>query len=272
MIGSGLILSIFLVISALLVFWVFYTPKKERELRRAYRKQLEQSLDDEFIYDPATGVRITLDQAESGHWIDHDNHDRIKSEEEIEKLFSDEEKLFERVLNRLKESADFTYQLHEESLSHYLLNSAILKKYSGWTYYSSFIHKSREFRISIVNCEMEDGNYYEGNIVEHQLMLVANIINFLGHYTFKPKTQLEGLFDNITSDDEIDVDGFECFTITSSPKSIELQNYIAKFPIPHDFDFEIKEHLLIAKSTRFLNLNDLNDLITLGKTVANISS
>ena len=53
--------------------------------------------------DPETGAKLTLEQAESGHWINHDNEYKTTPESEIEKLYSEEAKNAERAINYLKE-------------------------------------------------------------------------------------------------------------------------------------------------------------------------
>ncbi len=50
--------------------------KPETAERKEYERKLKESLKDEFIYDPETGAKITLAEAESGHWIAHDNENR----------------------------------------------------------------------------------------------------------------------------------------------------------------------------------------------------
>ena len=47
-----------------LIYWIFKNPKEYIE----YEKQLNENLADEYIIDPETGTRLTLEEAETGVW------------------------------------------------------------------------------------------------------------------------------------------------------------------------------------------------------------
>jgi hypothetical protein len=64
-----------------------YTTQSEREQEEI----MKQSLDDEFIIDPETGAKLTLEQAESGHWLTHDNESKEITEDAISKLSYEDE-------------------------------------------------------------------------------------------------------------------------------------------------------------------------------------
>jgi hypothetical protein len=63
---------------------------------------MRQSLADEFIIDPETGAKLTLEQAESGHWLIRDNESREITEDAISKLPYEDEQTVERALNLLR--------------------------------------------------------------------------------------------------------------------------------------------------------------------------
>jgi hypothetical protein len=75
----------------LLCIFLFLKSSKRDKIEEG---ELEERLKDEFIYDPVSGAMITLEQAEKGHVIDPGVFDRIKSDEEIETYYSEEQQGF----------------------------------------------------------------------------------------------------------------------------------------------------------------------------------
>ena len=43
-------------------------------------------MEDEYIIDPETGAKLTLEEAESGHWIAHENEFRTIPDSELNNL------------------------------------------------------------------------------------------------------------------------------------------------------------------------------------------
>ncbi len=64
-----------------------------------YEKNLKKSLEDEFIIDPETGIKLTLEEAETGIWKTQHKENRIIPRLEIEELAFKEEKQVEIALN-----------------------------------------------------------------------------------------------------------------------------------------------------------------------------
>lgn len=82
-----------LAVTALVVFIILRPSKAERE----HDEEVAKRLEDETIYDPETGAKLTLEQAESGHFIGNDGDDRVKSDEEIAEHYRDEEREVEYI-------------------------------------------------------------------------------------------------------------------------------------------------------------------------------
>ena len=97
------LIIICLLIIAIPIFLSFRKTKTEKE----YDQYLEKSLEDEFLYDPETGAKITLEQAESGHWISHDNEFNPIEYKGFEKLQTPESKKALDGLNYLITSTDY---------------------------------------------------------------------------------------------------------------------------------------------------------------------
>ena len=113
-----------------------FKPKTQEQ--KDYERKLKESLEDEFIIDPETGAKITLEEAESGHWISHDNEFRTIPESDLEKLLTDGQKQIEIAINYLRKSKYFKRtELTEEQLSLFD-RTKILTKYDNWTFSHPF--------------------------------------------------------------------------------------------------------------------------------------
>lgn len=84
---------IFLVLLTVVMIFFLRTSKEEKKDHLLQQKRLE----DESIYDPETGVKITLDQIEEGVSLKGNISRRIKSDEEIENNYTEDDKEIEYI-------------------------------------------------------------------------------------------------------------------------------------------------------------------------------
>ncbi len=85
------------VLALVVALFVWYVTRGYRAEKDKYRKNLE----DEFLYDPATGKKYTLEEAQTTGFP-AENLNRVKTDEEIEASFTDEEKEAEYARNFLR--------------------------------------------------------------------------------------------------------------------------------------------------------------------------
>ena len=59
---------IYILIGILVVILLYYLLTYKTAEEKEYNKKLKESLEDDYIIDPETGTKITLEEAESGIW------------------------------------------------------------------------------------------------------------------------------------------------------------------------------------------------------------
>lgn len=247
-----IIVSVFSAVVLLLYFSFTYKTKEEKE----YEEKIEKSLADEFIIDPETGTRLTLEQAESGHWIAHDNEFRIIPNSELDKLPLEEYRQVETALNHLRGSRSYKkIKLSNEQLK-VLEETITLKNYDDWTYSDPF-----EFEKGIVFLpapELRGTTYYQDDYKESHLMFWIKINNINGHYFLREKTSSEKLLDLIKDDDELKLDNYECFTVKQSHSIIVINKILEYFENEKGLEIEFSYDNLFIKTTKLISLEDIN--------------
>lgn len=85
-----------------IVFFVIalgYFVHMSTKIDRENRKKLEEQLDDEYIYDPETGLKMTLEEAEQGAVFESNGVGKIKSEAEIDRIEDENIREMHRIRN-----------------------------------------------------------------------------------------------------------------------------------------------------------------------------
>ena len=244
------ILMVILIVTALvLFFYLAMSFKTKKEIEQ--EEKLKKSLEDEFIIDPETGAKLTLEQAESGHWIAHDSEYRTTPESEIEKYSNDDRKTVLRAINYLKGSKTYRKTQLTERQFDILENTQLLSHYDDW-------HYSHPFRfdngiVILPAPEIHSSNYYS----ESHIMFWVNVNNINGHYVFREKSNSEKFFDLLRNDDDIKLDNYECFTFKKSHSIILIKSILKHFQHQQGLLIEIHNDNLFIKTTKLVNLDDI---------------
>lgn len=249
----GEIVFYFIVAAIIINFtYKFFFSKTKQEKENELK--LKESLADEFIYDPETGAKLTLEEAESGNWIAHDNLNRIKPKEELEEYYRGKEKEIEELANFLK-SNGYKFTKLTNSNIEFLEQTKILSKYDDWSYSSSYsFNEGKDFvffpRVTFNN------NRHENGYSESQIMFWINGMCLDGHVYLRDKTTFEALTDIIRNDDLIALNHFETFVFKESANMIPLLKTLQLLDTEKDLEIEIIEDNLLIKSLRYVNKND----------------
>ncbi|WP_459212230.1 hypothetical protein [Aquimarina rhabdastrellae] len=252
---------VFYTVIGLFVFYVFsklhrFIFKGTNE-EQEYHKKLKESLADEFIIDPETGAKLTLEQAESGHWIAHDNEFNTISEYEIDKLFTEEQKNAERGINYLKEQIEYRKQNLNDHQIQILEKTKILSKYDDWSYSNSFKITYCDGFIFLPAVRLNGHSYYENDYHESQIMFWLKLNIDLGHYYLREKSKTEKIFELINSDDNFKLNNYELFTFKKTENIILLTNILKKIENEKGLEIEFFENNLFIKNTKFINTVDI---------------
>lgn len=242
---------IFTILMVGFIFYMLKTTKADKE----YEQKLKRSLEDEFIIDPETGIKITLEEAETGHWVSHDNEFRPIPESDIESQILDDHKTLARALNYLITRKEYLKSsLTEEQID--LLNKLkSLAKYDGWTYSDAFSFDKG--MVIFLAPEIYGKTYWEDDYIETQLMFWIKIENTEGHYYLREKTQTEKLLDKFRNDDCLQLDDYESFTFKKSYKLLKIQKLVENFANQKGLEIEFYKDNLIIKNRKLANTEDI---------------
>ncbi|MGS2726617.1 hypothetical protein ACU8DI_08410 [Psychroserpens sp. BH13MA-6] len=224
----------------------------ETKSDKKQQERMKRSLEDAYIIDPETGAKLTLEQAESGHWVAHDNEFREVPEEELKSLAFEEQEQIERALNYLRSSRrflkaeDFVDDAYEV-----ISNCVTLTHYDDWSYASLF--RFDLGYIFTVAPETYSPIYY----CESQLMMWLHIPTIEGHYYFREKTKAEAFFDKIRNDDELKFENYECFTFKKSTQILHIRRLMDILVNFKGLEIEIKNDHLFIKTLRLINKEDV---------------
>ena len=244
------VILILFLIKKMLKSSLFRKTEEEKE----YEKNLKESLADEFIYDPETGARITLEQAESGHWIENDNYNRIKSQEEIDRHYFGKEKEIEELVNEMRKSG-YEHEILSDEQVDFLENSKMLSKYDEWSYSHSFSFNNNKDFICFPNVKYNAARFETG-YNESQILFWIKDDKLSGHFYLREKSKAENLSDLFKNDDLIKIKSYETFAFKKAENHIYLTKILSKFQNEKKLEIEIIDANLLVKSMKLVNAED----------------
>ncbi|MGV3459626.1 MAG: hypothetical protein ACO1N9_04135 [Flavobacterium sp.] len=251
----GSILIVFLIL-----LLIFGNTSEDDERNRL----VEESLKDGLIYDPETGAKITLEQAESGIWLLPDEETKAKHEAERRRALDDDEQKIDEIITRLK-SIGFIPKKILGRDGALLEGLSMLKKYDDWHYNGSYSNNADAivfFPSVELKVKMKGDNYFR----ENQLMLWYKTDDCGGHYYFREKTSAERFTDIFRNDDEIKLDNYESFVIRKGFSVIPLIRLMQKLDKEKGLEIEVNGNNLFIKT---LMKPTLADFERIQKTVNN---
>lgn len=237
-----------------IVFFIVIFLTRKTKAEKEHEQRLKESLADELIYDPETGVSITLEEAESSIWLAHNNLNRIKSKEEIDKYYFGQDKSLEEFVNNIK-SAGYISILLSDAQIDFLNQSYILSKYDNWSCDDSFTLVNNEHIILLPEVVYE-GNKQQNSYSESQIMFWVQHTGLTGHIYLRNKTNVEAFTDMISSDDEIKLNNYESFVFKRTTNEISLMKMLKLFEDETGLEIEINDGNLLIKTLKLANLTD----------------
>ncbi len=233
--------------------------------QKEYKRKLKESLSDEFIIDPKTGAKITLEEAESGHWIAHDNEFRTVPESNLEKLLTEDEKQAEIALNYLRENKGYKRNELTDEQFDVFDKTKILNNYDDWSYSNPF---SFENGILILPApELHGMTYYQDDYKESHLMFWKKIKKINGHYYLREKSSAEKLFDKFRNDDDLQLKDYESFIFKRSYDLIKINKLLENFDNQKGLEIEINDDNLFIKTFKLISVEDIKRIEKILKNV-----
>lgn len=237
-----------------LAFIFYFSFKLKTKEEKEYEAKLKKSLEEEYIIDPETGVKLTLEQAESGHWIAHDNEFYTKSDEEIASLLTEKEIEQEKVLNYLRESKEYRKTKFSEEDLLILESTKILNKYNDWTlsiiFKIAYLDGVVFFPFVVINDRLPA--YFSNDYKEKQMMVWIRLNKDLGHHYFREKSVIEK-FIGIWNKNNTHLKGYEVYTFEKGENTIELIRLLKNFQGIKGLEIEILGENLLIKNLKHVN-------------------
>ena len=247
--GGQIIIIVSVVIISLLILKLAF-GKDDKEYTD-YKEKLNKSLEDEYIIDPETGAKLTLEQAQSGHW----NPEEVPyfSEEDVAKHYSqDFQNMYATKYYLEQQEAYDTIELEDRFLE-FISTKLIFAKYDTCSFAASFINKATQTKILFSWVEMLQSNYSE-----IQLLFWIKISNFNGHYYLTEKTKSEQIAIKLANKNALFFNDYYCDILkTSFSNGYEL-GILEKCAAEKRIEVEILNDSLFIKTIDLASINDIN--------------
>lgn len=234
------------------------------------KEKLKKSLEDEFIIDPDTGTKLTLEQAESGHWISHNTESYIIPEKQIEKLETEEQKDGNRAINYLKEQKEYNSQKLNKEEIQILEKTKTLSKYDDWTYSDCFSFQNANGFVFLPAVKINDRmstNYLDTSYDESQVMFWLKLKVDLGHYYLREKAIVERLFDLIKNNDALKLKNYKSFVFKKSTNLITVIRILNEFENYRKLEIEFMGTNLFIKNRKLVNQKDIKRIENIIKNI-----
>ena len=247
--GGQIIIIVSVVIISLLILKLAF-GKDDKEYTD-YKEKLNKSLEDEYIIDPETGAKLTLEQAQSGHW----NPEEVPyfSEEDVAKHYSqDFQNMYATKYYLEQQEAYDSIELDDRFLE-FISTTLIFAKYDSCSFTAIFINKATQTKILFSWVEMLQSNYSE-----IQLLFWVKISNFNGHYYLTEKTKSEQIAIKLANKNALFFNDYYCDILkTSFSNGYEL-GILEKCAAEKRIEVEILNDNLFIKTIDLASINDIN--------------
>lgn len=222
--------------------------KEEKE----YDERIKNSLEEQYIIDPETGAKLTLEQAESGIW--DENQVEYFSETDYSKILVEEEKNAELAIDVYRRNKNYKKTEFDDSEIEILVNTLTLSKYDEWNYSNCLTNETRTKIFFVPSVSIDKLNYRES-----QIMYWIKIQNINGHYHLYEVNKAERILINSTKKESVFYNSYFCEILRKSHNATNLKFILNKISELKGFEFEIINDNLFIKSTRLVCKIDIDN-------------
>ncbi|MGH1386231.1 hypothetical protein [Kordia sp.] len=233
------------IVSGIGFTFILYTVFKPLTAEEKEEKaRLKKSLEDDRIFDPETGVYISLEEAESGQWSTDDREKHYLPELQL----SEEGDNLKIAVDYLNKSQYYTKTGPLPDTEYDIIESSnILSKYEDW-YYSNTLKFDKGYAFLPTVGDGLDGSL---------LMFLIKINSLKGHYYLREKDVSEKFFDLLRKDDDLDLKNYESFTIRRSKNIQTIDRFLKIFENEKGLEIEINDTYLLIKTLKLVNIDDI---------------
>lgn len=246
---ENFLLILLLIFVVYIIYKLFSFQTKEQ---KKYEERMKSSLEEQYIIDPETGAKLTLEQAESGIW--DENQVAYFSESDYAKILVEEEKNVELAIDMYRKNNHYTKTKFDDSEIEFLENTLTLSKYDEWDYSNCLAKENRTKIFFVPSVRIANLNYRES-----QIMYWVKIQNINGHYHLYEVNKAEKILIKTTQRNSVFYNNYYCKTLKKSHHHTDLNTLLSKISQFKGFEFEIINNNLFIKSTRLVCKTDIND-------------
>lgn len=227
------------------------TPKgiKEKKQKELIKEKQKAWVNDDLIYDPETGAKITLEQAQSGVWDLPSEEEKAKHKEE-QKIFLNEQGIEAgHLFELLKEKGFKAKKLNDEQIE-FLEQSALLTQYDDWGYTECFINND-DVVVFSPYVKLKRLHYEES-----QLIVWVKVNHALGHYFMEPKNTTNKLLGSFINKEDIKVENYSTYTLKKGFDVTNAKKILEKFSHEKGLQVELNNNNLLIKTLVTPNRDD----------------
>ncbi|WP_417358368.1 hypothetical protein [Flavobacterium sp.] len=219
------------------------TPKgiKEKKQKELIKEKQKAWIEDDLIYDPKTGAKITLEQAQSGVWDLPSEEEKAKHKEEQKASLNEAGIEAGYLFELLKTKGYKAKKLNDEQID-FLEQSALLTQYDNWGYTDCYILNDETVVFSPY-VKLERLHYEES-----QLMVWVKVNNASGHYFMEPKNTSNKLLGSLVNKEDIKIKNYSVHTIKKGFDITNTKKILQKFSNEKGLQVELNNNNLLIKT------------------------
>ncbi len=263
---------LFAIIAILLIVFVFYRSKGSRKKEDSPATAAStDAQEDEYLYDPKTGKRITLEQAMEGYEVEQEENEQLVPEEKPAQTHTEEEVAVLRIRNWvILENFGLVTAAEANALLNEIRASRILQSYGDKMEYLFAAAPDPGIQLMVMQVSPELGHSREGSeLGEHQLMGVLKLEYFSGDALLVPKRINHPLLTALTTGHSAATDKQMIYTNTDDVPHQLLQLDDALEGLTNYFA-EVHQEFLILKSNQPATVEEADDLLKCLRTLKRI--
>jgi hypothetical protein len=233
---------------------------------KEYDRRLKASLEDEHLYDPDTGTKISLEEAESGEWVVDYRKNNIVPDEELELSPNEVQVQIDIAKNHLKKGP---YELiyFSERQEDVLEMSQMLDRYDYWEYSEVFKALESETVAFVPTVREYGGGGTHIHRAETQLLFWMQVPVEYGHYYFRELTLGEKVVSAFRVSDRLSFPRYKTFEITAAADVEPIAQLLSCLTGEKKLEFEVIANNLLIKTRRVVCIEDVLRLEELVKTI-----
>lgn len=224
---------------------------------------LSDSAEDEYLYDPKTGKRITLEEAMHGYEVEQAEAEAPATDKAAEHSRTEEEVAALRIRNwMILENFGLVTKEEADALIIKIENSTIMKAYGDKMDYLFAAAPDQGLILMVMHASPELGHGREGgNMGEHQLLGMLKLEYFESQAVLQPRATQGSLLSTASAGQEFTTDKHTIYLAEKENLPEALLRLDASLQGITNYSAEVHQEWLIIKSHNPATAEEADDLL-----------